>query len=47
MFGLDRGDHRAVGDKEKASKRVGGGSNAMVEGEKMTPNEGGGLKKAR
>jgi hypothetical protein len=24
MFGVDRGDHRAVGDKAKASRRVGG-----------------------
>lgn len=45
MFRLDRGDHRAVGDKAKGSKRVGGGSNTMVEGERMASKEGGAFKK--
>lgn len=46
MFSMDWGDQRAVGDKAKASKRVGEAQNTIVKGEKMASNEGGALKKS-
>lgn len=47
MFSMDWGDQRAVGDKAKASKRVGEAQNTIVKGEKMASNEGGGVEKKR